>query len=295
MRKILILLTLFSSIQLLSQELNCSVVVDAQRTANQNVQIFKALEKQLTEFVNNTKWTNKSYKPQEKINCNMVINVQNYDSNFFTASLQIQASRPVFNSAYTTPIYNFNDRDFSFEYLEFQNLVYNPNQFESNLISVITFHIYMILGMDADTFAINGGDEYFVQAQTIANYSQQSNAKGWSLQDGLQTRFALIDNILSPTFTEVRTGMYTYHMQGLDQMSSNPLKAKQVIASVLPELDKMNRRRPNSFLMRVFLDAKADEIAQIFSGGPSVNVSQVLETLNKIGPTYTRQWSTIKF
>lgn len=295
MRNFFILIAVFFSLQLMSQELNCSVVVDAQRTANQNVQIFKALEKQLTEFINNTKWTNKTYKAQEKINCNMVINVQNYDSNFFTATLQVQASRPVYNSAYTTPIYNFNDRDFSFEYLEFQNLVYNPNQFESNLISVITFHIYMILGMDADTFSNNGGDEYFVQAQTIANYSQQSNAKGWSLQDGLQTRFALIDNILSPTFAEVRSTMYSYHIQGLDQMSYNPMKAKQVIASLLPELDKMNRRRPNSFLMRVFLDAKADEIAQIFNGGPKVNITEVLETLNRIGPTYNRQWSSIKF
>lgn len=295
MRNFLILIAVFFLSELFSQELNCSVVVDAQRTANQNVQIFKALEKQLTEFINNTKWTNKTYKSQEKINCNMVINLQNYDTNFFTASLQVQASRPVFNSAYTTPIYNFNDRDFSFEYLEFQNLVYNPNQFESNLISVITFHIYMILGMDADTFSNNGGDEYFVQAQTIANYSQQSNAKGWNLQDGLQTRFTLIDNLLSPTFSEVRSVMYSYHIQGLDQMSDNPMKAKQVIASLFPELEKMNRSRPNSFLMRVFLDAKADEIAQIFSGGPNVNVAEVLETLNRIGPTYTRQWRAIKF
>lgn len=295
MRNFLILIAVFFLSELFSQELNCSVVVDAQRTANQNVQIFKALEKQLTEFINNTKWTNKTYKSQEKINCNMVINLQNYDTNFFTASLQVQASRPVFNSAYTTPIYNFNDRDFSFEYLEFQNLVYNPNQFESNLISVITFHIYMILGMDADTFSNNGGDEYFVQAQTIANYSQQSNAKGWNLQDGLQTRFTLIDNLLSPTFSEVRSVMYSYHIQGLDEMSDNPMKAKQVIASLFPELEKMNRSRPNSFLMRVFLDAKADEIAQIFSGGPNVNVAEVLETLNRIGPTYTRQWRTIKF
>lgn len=295
MRKFLLLLFIINFVQVHSQELNCTVVVDAQRTGNQNVQIFNALEKQLTEFINNTKWTNKTYKQQEKINCNMVINVQNYNSNIFTATLQVQASRPVFNSAYTTPIYNFNDRDFSFEYLEFQNLVFNPNQFESNLISVITFHIYMILGIDADTFTNNGGDIYFSQAQTIAAYSQQSNARGWSLQDGLQTRFALIDNLLSPTFEEFRSVMYTYHIQGLDQMSDNTMRSKQVIASVFSELEKMNRRRPNSFLMRVFFDAKADEIAQIFSGGPSVNVSEVLETLNRIGPTYTRQWSTIKF
>lgn len=294
MHKILILIIAVFSINSYAQELNCNVVVDAQRTANQNVQIFQALEKQLSEFINNTKWTNKTYKNQEKINCNMVINVQNYNSNVLTATLQIQASRPVYNATYTSPIYNFNDRDFTFEYLEFQNLVYNPNQFESNLISVITFHIYMILGMDADTFSKNGGDDYFRQAQTIANYSQQAG-KGWSLQDGLQSRFALIDNILSPTFEEFRAVMYTYHMYGLDQMSDNTMKGKQVIASVFPELQKMNQRRPNSFLMRVFFDAKADEITQIFSGGPKVNVAEIIDTLNKIGPTYSTKWRNIKY
>ncbi len=295
MLRLIYFVMIMFSISSFSQELNCNVVVDAQRTANQNVQIFQALEKQLSEFINNTKWTNKSYKNQEKINCNMVINVQNYNSNVFTATLQIQASRPVYNATYTTPIYNFNDRDFTFEYLEFQNLVYNPNQFESNLISVITFHIYMILGMDADTFTKNGGDEYFRQAQTIANYSQQGGGKGWSLQDGLQSRFALIDNLLSPTFEEFRSVMYTYHMIGLDQMSDNTMKGKQVIASVFPQLQKMNQRRPNSFLMRVFFDAKADEITQIFSGGPKVDVAEIIDTLNKIGPTYSTKWRNIKF
>lgn len=294
MLRIIYVIIVMFSVNSFSQELNCNVVVDAQRTANQNVQIFQALEKQLSEFINNTKWTNKSYKNQEKISCNMVINVQNYNSNVFTATLQIQASRPVYNATYTSPIYNFNDRDFTFEYLEFQNLVFNPNQFESNLISVITFHIYMILGMDADTFSKNGGDEYFRQAQTIANYSQQAG-KGWSLQDGLQSRFALIDNLLSPTFEEFRSVMYTYHMTGLDQMSDNTMKGKQVIASVFPELQKMNQRRPNSFLLRVFFDAKADEIAQIFSGGPKVDVAEIIDTLNKIGPTYSTKWRTIKF
>lgn len=294
MHKFIICIIALFSLNVFSQELNCNVVVDAQRTANQNVQIFQALEKQLSEFINNTKWTNKTYKNQEKINCNMVINVSNYDSNVFSATLQVQASRPVYNATYASPIYNFNDRDFTFEYLEFQNLIYNPNQFESNLISVITFHIYMILGMDADTFTKNGGDDYFRQAQTIVNYSQQAG-KGWSLQDGLQSRFALIDNILSPTFEEFRSVMYTYHMSGLDQMSDNTMKGKQVIAAVFPDLQKMNQRRPNSFLMRVFFDAKADEITQIFSGGPKVNVADVIDILNKIGPTYSNKWRNIKF
>src|SRR5690606_4130091 len=278
-----------------SQELNCEVVVNAQMTGNENVQVFKTLERQLREFVNNTQWTNKSFKPQERINCSMVINVQDYNNDSFQATIQIQSSRPVFNSSYSTPVYNFNDRDFTFQYLEFQNLVYNPNQYESNLISVLTYHIYMILGLDADTFSQNGGDDYFKQVQNITNYSQQSNYKGWKLEDGLQSRFAMIDNLMSPTFKEFRTVLYNYHINGLDTMADNPKKAKESLVGIFPTLREMNNKRPNSFLLRVFFDAKADEIEQIFSDGPSVNITDTIEILNRIAPTHASKWRNINF
>ncbi|WP_460219196.1 type IX secretion system protein PorD [Psychroserpens sp. MEBiC05023] len=278
-----------------SQELNCNVVVNAQQTGNENVQVFKTLERQLREFVNNTQWTNKSYKNQERIDCGMVITINDYDTDRFKATLQIQSSRPVYGSTYGTPIYNFNDKDFNFQYLEFQNFVYNPTQFESNLISVISFHIYMMLGLDADSFAPNGGDEYFKQAQTILNYSQQNNAKGWKLEDGQQTRFVLIDNILSPTFIDFRNVMYDYHRNGLDLMSEDAKKGKQGIADAIDGLKKMNSRRPNSFLMRVFFDAKSDEIKDVFSGGPNVNVAELTSTLTKIAPMHSSKWRAIKF
>ena len=177
------------------------------QTGNENNQIFKTLERQLTEFINNTQWTNKNIKPQERIECSMVITVQEYSSDIFKATLQVQSSRPVFNSTYTTPVYNFNDRDFTFQYLEFQNLVYNPSQYESNLISVLTFHINMILGLDADTFTPLGGEPYFRQAQTILNYTQQNNYRGWKAEDGQQSRFVLIDNMLSNMYKEFRQAM----------------------------------------------------------------------------------------
>jgi hypothetical protein len=295
MRNILLIFSLFIFSGAIAQELNCSVVVNAQQTGNENVQVFKTLEKQLTEFVNNTSWTNNSFKPQERINCSMVIAIQNYDSDFFQATLQIQSSRPVFNSSYSTPIYSFNDRDFSFQYLEFQNLVYNPNQFESNLVSVLTFHIYMILGLDADSFQLNGGDKYFEQAQNILNYSQQENYKGWKVEDGNQTRFIVIDNLLSPTFEEFRTVMYDYHLKGLDEMSTNAKKGKAQISDAIQELSAMNSRRPNSFLMRVFFDAKAQEIEDIFSDGPSVDITDLVSILTKIAPTHASKWRNISF
>ena len=295
MRKLIFLLSFLFSFASFSQELNCDVVVNAQQTGNENVQVFKTLEKQLNEFVNNTHWTNKTFAPQERINCSMVINIDDYNSDTFQASIQIRSARPIFNSSYSSPIYNFNDRDFTFQYLEFQNLVYNPTQFESNLISVITYHIYMILAMDADTFSLNGGEEYYSQARSILSYSQQGSFKGWKAEDGLQSRYSLIDNVMSPTYKEFRSVLYNYHMDGLDNMNQNPKEGKENIANSLLELGVLNNRRPNSFILRVFFDAKAEEIEDIFRDGPSVNISDLVTALTRIAPTHANKWRNINF
>ena len=295
MRSIIVVLMCCFGLFGFSQELNCSVVVNAQQTGNENFPIFKTLEKQLTEFVNNTKWTNKVFTVQERINCSMILNITEYNGEAFQGSIQVQSSRPVFGSSYSTPVYNFNDRDFAFRYLEFQNLIFNPNQFESNLISVLAFHVYMIIALDADSFSENGGDTYYKQAQTIANYSQQENFKGWKLEDGLQSRFALIDNVLSPTFKEFREVMYSYHIEGLDAMSESTKKGKEQIGEALKLFKAMNSRRPNSFLLRIFFDAKADEIEEVFSDGPNVNIASIKETLQKVAPMHNSKWQNIKF
>jgi len=296
MRRLVILVAFFISIHVSSQELNCTLVVNAQQTGNENVQVFKTLEKQLNEFVNNTRWTNKTFKTQERIECSMVITIQDYQSDMFQGSIQVQSARPVHNSFYASSVYNFNDKDFNFKYLEYQNLNFNSTQFESNLVSVIAFHVYMILGMDADTFELNGGDAYYKQARDIVNYSQQNNPVGWQPPSGGdQTRSALISNVLSPTFKEFRTVLFAYHLQGLDLMADNVKEGKSGVATALTQLDALHSRRPNSFLLRVFFDAKADEITDIFSDGPDVNSADLVSTLSKIAPTYSRKWRNIKF
>ena len=295
MRKFIFILFLVCTTFGFSQELNCNLVINAQQTGNENVQVFKTLERQLTEFVNNTQWTSTIYKPQERIDCSMVIIINDYNNDVFQATIQVQSSRPVFNSSYSSPVYNFNDKNFTFRYLEFENLIYNQSQFESNLVSVLAFHVFMILGLDADTFVLNGGDPFFKQAQTISNYSNQGNYKGWKMDDGQQSRFVLIDNILSPTFKEFRNVMYNYHRNGLDVMAENDKKGKEAIAKVFEDLKTMNNRRPNSFLMRVFFDAKSDEILDIFSEGPKVNVTEIKDILNRIAPTHASKWREINF
>ena len=293
--KFLFIVFLFSFC-LNSQELNCNVIVNAQQTGNENVQVFKTLEKQLNEFVNNTRWSSKIFEIQERIECSMVINIQNYQSDAFQASIQIQSARPVYNSFYSSTVYNFNDKDFNFNYLEYQNLNFNTIQFESNLVSVIAFHIYMILGMDADTFELNGGSSYYKQARDIVNYSQQSVFKGWEPPiGGAQTRSALINNILSPTFKDFHLVLFNYHFTGLDVMAKDVKKGKIALVNSLMKLENLNKSRPNSFLLRVFFDAKVDEITDVFSDGPSVNMAKLASMLTKVAPMHSSKWKNIKF
>lgn len=296
MRNIFLVFTFLISLSNFAQELKCEVVVNAQQTGNETVQVFKTLERQLNEFINNTQWTGKNVLATERIECSMVLNITNYDSDLFEASIQVRSSRPVFNSTYSSPVYNFNDRDFNFRYLEFQNLNFSPTQFESNLVSVLAFHVYMILGLDGDTFELNGGQEYFDMARTIVGYSQQNNSKGWEPpKGGDQTRSQIIDNVMSPTYREFRTVLYEYHRTGLDLMHNNIKQGKENIADAVSQFLDMNQRRPNSFVLRTFFDAKAEEIEDIYSDGPSVNVADFVDILNKVAPMHSSKWRNISY
>jgi|TARA_B110000014_G_scaffold255074_1_gene236450 hypothetical protein len=296
MNKLLFVFCLCLSLcHLSAQELNCTLVINAEQTGQQNQQIFKTLERSLNDFVNKTTWTNKIISSQERIDCGMIITVTEFNVDRFKASIQVQSSRPVYNSTYSTPIFNFNDTDFNFDYIEFQNLTLNPNQFQSNLTSVISFYTYMILGMDADTFSKKGGTEYYTQAKNILNVAQSSGYKGWAPVDGNQTRYVLLDQLLSPSYVEYRDVLYAYHRTAMDVMSENQKKGKQRIILALNQFKRMNARRANSFLQRTFFDAKSDEIEQIFSGGQSVKITDLVDLLNRVSPNNSSKWKNIKF
>lgn len=295
MRKIfsLFLVLFFGFAQ--AQELNCIVTVNADKVGSTNVQVFKTLETALNEFVNKTVWTSQTYKQNERINCSMFISVSAYNSGQFTASIQVQSSRPIFNSTYSSPVLNFNDKDFNFNYTEFQNLTFNPTSFDSNLVSVIAFYTHIILGMDADTFSPQGGSAHLDAAQNIANVAQQGGYKGWSQADGNQNRYFLINDLLSPTYNPFRKAMYEYHFKGLDKMNQDLKTAKEEIKTAVGTLSKLHSVRPNAFLTRVFFDAKSDEIVSIFSGGPNVPIADLVENLNTTSPLNSSKWASIKF
>jgi hypothetical protein len=277
-----------------SQELNCTVTVNTQKLANANQQVFKTLETSLSEFVNKTSWTNQVFKQNEKINCSMYITLSSNNSDQFSGTIQVQSSRLIYNSTYASPVFNFNDKDFNFRYTEFESLIFNPAEFESNLVSVVSFYAYVILGMDADSFVPMAGDSYFDIAQNISNVAQQSGNKGWSQSDGNQSRYYLINDIVSPTYSEVRQSSFMYH-SGLDMMSNDLKAAKEKIKLSLLNLGKLNAVKPNAFLTRVFFDAKSDEIASVFSGGPSISITDLVDVLNKTSPLNSSKWALIKY
>jgi len=294
MRKFLIVIVLLSVTFAQSQELNCKVVVNSDQVATTNNQIFKNLETSLNDFMNKTVWTESKFKPNEKILCSMFININSGESNRFDASIQVQSSRTIFNSTYSSPVLNINDKDFNFSYIEFENITYNPNSFDTNLISVMAFYAYMIIGSDAETFAPDSGTPYFVIAQEIANLALPSGAKGWAQTENRQNRYYLVNDLLSPTYKPYRDAMYSYHFNGLDEMHTDLKSSKETIINAINTLAEININRPNAFLTRVFFDAKADEIVSIFSGGPSVPVADLVDKLGRISPLNSSKWSQIK-
>ncbi|MER3376775.1 MAG: DUF4835 family protein [Allomuricauda sp.] len=296
MRNTLLLTFLFVFIQAVSaQELNCVVTVNSDQVGQTNQQIFKTLERSLNDFVNNSKWTSRVYRENERVNARMFITVTQYESDRFEANIQIQSSRPVFNTSYESPVFNYKDDAFNFQYQEFQPLVYNPNSFDSNLVGVISYYVYLILGLDADTFSLEGGDDYYRRAQNIVTQAQGSNFSGWSQETGERTRFELVDNLLSNSFREYRIAMYNYHRKGLDVLADNNSTGKQIIAGSLRLFETLISRRPNAFLIQTFFDAKSEEIQNIFSDGPKVDIVKLKETLNKVAPFYSSTWNEINY
>nr|WP_317630629.1 DUF4835 family protein [uncultured Flavobacterium sp.] len=288
-----VLLVLASKISF-AQELNCTVQVDFKQITNANTQIFRTLQTQLNEFMNTTKWTSKNFGKNELIDCSFFIIINSFDGNNLSCSLQIQSSRPGFNSNYNSPILNFNDREFVFSYIENQQLVFNRDVYTSELLSTLAFYANLIIGLDADTYAYKGGDEFLQAAQNIVNTAQSSGGVAWTQGDNKQNRYYLITDLLTSTFEPYRKTLFDYHFIGIDKMVSEQKEAKTNIKNAIINLNAINRVRPNAFITRLFFDAKANEIVNIFSGGPHVETVDLKESLIRLSPLNNTKWNSIK-
>jgi hypothetical protein len=293
--KILIIIILSQiAIKVSAQEFLCMVQVAAPSIQGTNRAIFEDMQKTIMEFMNNQQWTDNVYKPEERIDCSIMINIREMiGSDEFKGTMQIQARRPVYNSSYNTLMLNLQDDNVSFRYIEYQPLVYNPNSVESNLVAILSYYAFIILGYDYDSFSLRGGNSYFQKAQSIVNMAQSSRESGWSSFDGTRNRYWLVENVLNEYHSSFRQCMYQYHRNGLDLMSDKPEEGRAAIASALEQMQKVFRQRPNSYVLILFFDAKREELLNIFKPSPSIEKGKVVNLLSEIDPANSDKYQKL--
>lgn len=268
-----------------AQELNCTVTVIAPQISNVDVSRFDALEDGIREFMNGRRWTNDNFEFEERIECTLQLTVSEaIGSTVFKGNMQVQSSRPVFNSDYNTPVLLVNDGDIQFEWLDNSTILFNPGQHRDNLSSLLAYYAYMILGMDYDTFSLEGGTPHFLQAQAIVANAQNAGERGWKASQGKQNRYWLVENHLSQTFRPVRICLYTYHRKGLDVLFQDIEGGRLTIAESLIDMRSTNRIRPGSYNIQVFFLSKSDEIINIFSPAPDAERGRLLPILKQLDP-----------
>jgi hypothetical protein len=249
----------------------------------------------INEFMNSRKWTDHKYTMDERIECNLVIRLdQQISSDEFKGTIQVQIKRPVFNSTYETVLLNIQDKDFHCRYVEFQALEFNETSNRDNLTNLLAYYAYIILGVDYDSYSLEGGTAYYQKAQQIVNNSQNAREKGWKSFESERNRYWLTENLLNKSYSDFRDCIYNYHRLGLDEMSENPEEGRAVIAESLRSIQKVFRRRPSLYILQVFFDAKSQELVNIFSKSYPDERNRVLIVLNEVDPSNGSKYEKIK-
>jgi hypothetical protein len=294
--RLILFFVLFAFSNLLdAQELNCTVKVLSPAIQGTERSVFETLETAVKEFMNNTRWTNDNYKQDEKIECNITINVTKRISvDEFEANIIVQSRRPVYKSSYNTNLINYQDNDFTFKYTPFQPFEFNENTFINNLTSTLGYYAFIFIGLDYDTFSPEGGTPYYQKAQTIVNNAQNVPDKGWKAFEGSKNRYWLAENLANANFKGVRSCLYNYHRMGLDMMTNDVEIARKNIADALEGLLKVHNMQMGSFLMQVFFLAKADEVVNIFSIATPELKSKLVPVLNTIDPGNVTKYEKLR-
>lgn len=288
MRKLLFvsILILMSLTQLQGQELRCAVQVVAPSVQGTNRNVFQTLRETIYEFMNNQQWTSHVYENSERIECTFHFTIDEVIGvDQFKGSLQVQARRPVYNSAYSTTTLNLKDNNVDFRYGEYESLVFNKNNVESNLVGILAYYANIVLGYDYDTFSAEGGTPYFEEAERIVGMMQNARESGWKQFESRQNRYWLVDNLLEEDHRPLRECYYEYHRNGLDIMSEDPEEGRANIAESLDLLQDVYRTDPSSYALQVFFDAKHQELVKVFSESFSMEKAEVVNILTEINPT----------
>lgn len=295
MRKLFISLLLISALPLGAQELNCRVSVLSQQVQLSDKRVFTTLETAVREFMNNTRWSSDQFKRDERIECNLTFNITKYvQPDEMSGTLQIQVRRPVFNTNYGSVLLNFMDEDISFRYLEYQPIEFSDAAFVSGLASLLGYYAYVILAMDYDSYAPEGGTPFWQKAQQVVQNAQQDAAKGWKANDiPPRNRFWLTENYLNPVFKPLRDANYKYHRLGMDNMYNKMDIGRASVMESLQLLQQLNKQRPASYNMQVWFNAKSDELVNIFKQASPTEKAQLLQILGEIDPTNSSKYNKI--
>ncbi len=295
MKYLILFCLLIISQSVLSQDLNARVQILAPQLANSNKRILDILETSIKDFLNNKRWSADALQPQERIDCNFVITITDWDgSSNFKAEAQIQSNRPVYNSSYSSTLLNISDRDFGFTYSEGQPLDFSEQNFINNLGSLLAFYAYIITGMDYDSFSKFGGTSYFEKAQTVLNNAQIAPNSGWKAFENLRNRFWLVENLTNKSFNPIRESIYIYHRDGLDVMAENQSKGRKAVLSVIPQLQKIDKQNQGSILNQIFFTAKADEIINILATADPQEKLKAYNALSVIDPANSLKYEVLK-
>jgi hypothetical protein len=290
-----LLILAVTAAQAQSSELNARLTINSDKIQGFNTQISATLQTALNEFINNKKWSNATFAPNERIECTFTIILSEVTDNHFKGEIQVQARRPVYNSSYSTTVFNFRDTQFDFDYAEFEPLEYTENVLNSNLTATIVFYIYTILGLDFDSFAPKGGTPFLQQAQQIVALAQsQASWSGWKAFDSNRNRHALATALTENAGEGFRQFWYDYHRKGLDEMAANPDRGRSNILAALPALTALRNARPGSVLLQLFSDAKLDELVAIYSKASTQEKQEGYKNLSNLFPSESMRLDAIK-
>lgn len=281
---ILLLLTLGTLLH--AQELNFTVSINSQQVQSSDRSVFKDMKNAFEQFLNNRKWTNDTYKNSERINASMLITITKMpEIGSFSATVQIQSARPIYNTNYSSLLFNFADRDWEFEYLESQPLEYNDNSYTTNLTSMLAVYAYIVIGLDYDSFSELGGTSYFQKALVVVNNAQQANRPGWQALQSNRNRYSIVENLNNPQMTDIRKAIYAYHRLAMDTFDKTPDQSREIILKSLRDIKKVRDINPTAVLVVSFFDAKAKEITNLFSQGNIQVRRQVYDIVTTIDPS----------
>jgi hypothetical protein len=277
-----------------AQEFNASVQISAPQLQQTNREKFQELRKGLYEFVNEKHWTGFSYKIDERIECTMAITImEEVSSDIYRARINLVLKRPIYGTSYNSTVFNYIDDDFQFEWQEGQPLEYSDGSFSSSLTSTIAYYIYIFLGLDFDTYQLNGGSPYYEKAQNIVNLAQSARESGWKAFESMKNRYWLAENLNNSSYSSFHKALYEYHLKGLDKMYDNVENGRQGVMDALELLQRTHREKPRLFIMQLFMEAKRDEFINVFSDAAPMDKTKAVNILKEIDPSHANDYQKI--